>query len=40
MNETTISWTATNMITIWLMAAVGGSLFAFIANQVAKKSGG
>jgi hypothetical protein len=35
--ETTISWNATNMVTIWLMAAIGFAVIGFAA-QAYKKS--
>jgi hypothetical protein len=38
--ETTISWNATNMVTIWLMAAVGAAVLGFAAQAYRKQKGG
>jgi hypothetical protein len=38
--ETLITWNASNMITIWLMALIGALLFMVISGQIQKSKGG
>jgi len=39
-DENILTWSATNMVTIWLMAAIGALIFMLAAKAVKNSKGG